>query len=208
MSYFNFYDAAATNEYDITNNATDEMIEMVGIPIKYLPRTAVKQDDLFGEDVLSSYDEVIEVKMYLEDHTIFGGEGDLFQQFGMEVTDTLKLKVQQDRMRTLLQTGLGTVEDPFEPADPEVGDLLQFPFNNDLFEVTFVEDEEIFYTHGQQTTFTLSAKKFEYSGESLDTGDVSIDAIDGVVKDTIDDSLQEFQQILEFDENSPFGDDW
>lgn len=191
--HFNFFGDDAQNEYDTYNNNTFEFIEMYGIPVKYLPRTAVHQDDLFGEDGLSTYDEVIECKMYLEDQTIFGGGGDVFARFGLEVDDTLKLKIQQNYIKTLL----GDV--------PEIGDLIQFTFNNDIFEITHVEDEEIFYIAGQQTTYTLSAKRFEYSGEIMSTGDPLIDAIENQTTSTKDDSLTDFSDVLEFDETDPFG---
>ena len=197
MSYFNFFGDSASNEYDTYNNNTFEFIEMYGIPVKYLPRTAVNQDDLFGEDGLSTYDEVIECKMYLEDQTIFGGGGDVFARFGLEVDDTLKLKIQQDYIKTLLSG---------EP--PEIGDLIQFSFNNDIFEITYVEDEEIFYIAGQQTTYTLSAKRFEYSGEIMTTGDPLIDTLDDETTSTLDDSITDYTEVLEFDETSPFGDDF
>lgn len=166
MGYFNFFTSEADNEYKIVNDATDEFIEMYGIPVNYLPRTAVAEDSLFGEDGLSSFDEVIACKMYLEDHTVFGGSGDLFANFGLEVDDTMKLKIQQNHIVELLDGDL-----------PEIGDLIQFEFNNDIFEITFVEDEEIFYISGAQTTYTLSVKRFVYSGEILDTNDAGIDIL-------------------------------
>jgi hypothetical protein len=192
--YFNFFGNDATNEYDTYNNSTHEFIEMYGIPVKYLPRTAVKQDELFGEDVMSTYEEVIECKMYLEDQTIFGGSGDVFARFGLEVDDTLKLKVQQDHIKSLLN---GDV--------PEIGDIIQFSFNNDLFEITHVEDEEIFYINGKQTTYTLSGKRLVYSGEIMETGDEDIDILDTQTESINDDESDDYTTVLEFDETDPFG---
>jgi len=194
MSFFNFYGNAATNEWNITNDNTKEFIEMYGIPVKYLPRTAVAEDSLFGEDGLSTYDEVIEMKMYLEDNTIFGGSGDIFSGFGLEVTDTMKLKIQQNHIVELLGGEI-----------PQIGDLIQFEFNNDIHEITFVEEEEMFYLHGRQTTYTLSAKRFEYSGEIMETGDIGIDILDGENTSTEDDSDQDYTAVLDFSESNPFG---
>ena len=194
MSYFNFYSEAAENEFDIVNDATHEMIEMMGIPVKYLPRTAVAEDTLFGEDGLSLFDEIVNLKMYLEDHTVFGGSGDMFANFGLEVDDTIKLKIQQNHIVEMLSGEL-----------PEVGDLLQFAFSKDIFEISFVEDEEIFYFAGGQTTYTLSAKRFEYSGEQIATGDADIDAINAETTSSNDDSDQDFDVVLDFSEKNPFG---
>jgi hypothetical protein len=195
MSYFNFFSDGATNEFKTVNDATHEFIEMYGVPIRYLPRTAVKQDDLFGEDGLSLYNEVIEIKMYLEDQSIFGGSGDIFAKFGLEVSDTLKLKVQQNHITEMLG------------EKPQIGDLVQFSFNNDIFEISFVEDEEIFYVSGKQTTYTLSAKRFEYSGEQMQTGDEEIDKLDDQDTSSLDDTADvDYTEVLDFDETNPFGD--
>lgn len=201
MSYFNFFTPAASNEWDVTNNATNEFIEMYGVPIIYLPRTEVNPDSLFGEDNLSTYSSSFEIKMVPENYETFGGPGDLFSKFGLEVDDTIKLYVQQDHLNTELN---GT--------PPEEGDLAQFDFSKDIFELNFVEDEDLFYLHGKQTVYTLSFKKFEYSGEIFDgtvpTDHPDIDSLEDTNTNTIDDSIQEFQDVLEFDEENPFGNDW
>lgn len=192
MSTFNFFGDNAENEYQIFNDNTFEMIEMYGIPIKYIPRTEVDMDDLFGEDDVAIYDNAIELKMYLEDHMSFEGS-DFFSKFGLEVDDTIKLKIQQDYMREQLSN-----------SEPEIGDLIKFEFSKDLFEISYIEDEEMFYLAGKTTIYTISAKRFEYSGEQIQTGDEDIDVIDGEDYATLDDSIREFTQALEFNEDDPF----
>ncbi len=195
--FFNYFSSDANNEWDIMNDAANEFIQQYGVPVKYLPRTAVDEDTLFGEDRLSTYDEVIECKMYLEDHTVFGGSGDMFASFGLEVDDTIKLKIQQNHIVELLAGDI-----------PEMGDLIQFDFNDDIFEITFVEDEEIFYISGAQTTYTLSAKRFVYSGEDIATGDDALDLLTDQTTSTEDDSIQDYDEVLNFDEDNPFGENY
>lgn len=77
----------------------------------------------------------------------------------------------------LLEDGDGdnydvTQERPYE------GDLIYFPLVEKLFEVKFVEHEEIFYQTGRLQTYDLSCELFEYSSERLDTGNTEIDAIE------------------------------
>ncbi len=194
MGYFNFFEENSSNEYALYNDNTLEYIEQYGIPVIYLPRTSIAQDDLFGEDDLSTFDEKIECKMLLDDYTAFGGQQDFFSKFGLEIDDTLKLKIQQNYMIELLGGEL-----------PEIGDLIQFKFNKVIFEISFVEDEEIFYLAGGQTLFTFSAKKWNYSGEILDTGDINIDILEDKIS-AKDDSIQTFTDILEFNETDPFND--
>jgi hypothetical protein len=66
----------------------------------------------------------------------------------------------------------------------------------------------MFYLHGKQTSYTISAKRYEYSGEEIATGDVGIDILDSETTATIDDSIRDFTEALEFDETDPFGDSW
>lgn len=200
MSYFNFFQPEASNEWNVTNDATHEFVEMYGVPLVYLPRTSVKEDELLGEDTLSSYDESFEIKMIPENYETFGGQGDLFSKLGLEIDDTIKLSVQQEYIESLLG----------EP--PEEGDLIQFAFNKDLFEITFIEDEQPFYLHGKQTVYQISVKRFDYSGEQFSdivtTEHPELGVLEGETESNVDDSLQDFQETLEFDETDPFGSSW
>ena len=192
MSFFNFFEEQASNEFKIFNDNTHEMIEMYGVPVLYLPRKQVNFDALFGEDTAALYDEAIEVKMYLEDHETFGGE-DLFSKWGLEVNDTINLKIQQDYMKEKLSG------DP-----PEIGDVIKFKFSKDLFEITFIEDEEIFYVNGGCTIYRFDAKKMDYSDEQMPIGDDDIDQIDDETVSSLDDSIRDFTAALEFEESDPF----
>ena len=73
------------------------------------------------------------------------------------------------------------------------GDLIYFPMVDKLFEIKFVEHEEIFYQTGRLQTYDLRCELFEYSSERIDTGDATIDAIE----DTYSNDLRYFQFSLE-----------
>ena len=60
---------------------------------------------------------------------------------------------------------------------PKEGDLIFFPFNKQLFEVMFVEDEQIFYTLGKKFVYRLKLELFEYSNQMINTGIEDIDNI-------------------------------
>jgi len=60
---------------------------------------------------------------------------------------------------------------------PKEGDLIFFPFNKQLFEVMFVEDEQIFYTLGKKFVYRLKLELFEYSNQMINTGIEDIDKI-------------------------------
>ena len=61
---------------------------------------------------------------------------------------------------------------------PNEGDLLYFPMTKGLFEITFVEHENIFYQANNIYTYRLDVERFVYSSEKIDTGVADIDAIE------------------------------
>jgi hypothetical protein len=93
--YFNNYTYG--REQDLVEDLILESIKIYGHEIKYLPRTIVKQDDLFGEDVLSKFDEAIDVEMYLKSVEGFEGDGQFLSKFGLEIRDQIVLTVARKR---------------------------------------------------------------------------------------------------------------
>ena len=61
---------------------------------------------------------------------------------------------------------------------PNEGDLIFFPLNEKLYEIKFVEHEEIFYPHGKLYTYDLACELFQYSSQQLDTGNTAIDSLE------------------------------
>ena len=93
--YFNNYDFA--REQDLVEDLILESIKIYGHSVKYLPRTTVKNDHLFGEDVLSKFDESIEIEMYLKSMEGFEGDGQFLSKFGLEIRDQIVLTVSRKR---------------------------------------------------------------------------------------------------------------
>jgi hypothetical protein len=61
---------------------------------------------------------------------------------------------------------------------PLEGDLIWFPFTNDLFEIKFVEVIETIFQLGKLYTFELRCDKYEYTSDRLDTDIAAIDQIE------------------------------
>ena len=93
--YFNNYGFA--REQDVVEDLILESIKIYGHSVKYLPRTTVKNDHLFGEDVLSKFDEAIEIEMYLKSMEGFEGDGQFLSKFGLEIRDQIVLTVSRKR---------------------------------------------------------------------------------------------------------------
>ena len=61
---------------------------------------------------------------------------------------------------------------------PQEGDLIYFPMVSKIFEIKFVEHEQIFYQTGRLQTYDVRCELFEYSSERIDTGNTEIDLIE------------------------------
>ena len=217
--YFNNF--AYAREQDLVEDLTIEAIKIYGHNVKYLPRTRVNTDNLFGEDVLSKFDEAIDIEMYIKNVEGFEGEGDLLSRFGLEIRDQITFTVARKRFdqaitspKLMTQVGYNLI---FESGDnntpsrqylsgsqdteammlegndylntinrPQEGDLIYFPMVGKIFEIKFVEHEQIFYQTGRLQTYDVRCELFEYSSERISTGNTEIDAIESTYSlDTI-----------------------
>ena len=94
-SYFNNY--GYSREQDTIEDLILESIKIYGHGVKYIPRTAVKNDSLFGEDILSKFEEAIDIEMYLKSMEGFEGDGQFLSKFGLEIRDQIVLTVSRKR---------------------------------------------------------------------------------------------------------------
>jgi hypothetical protein len=175
--YFNNF--AFTQEQNLIENLIIESIRIYGIEVFYLPRTLIKEDNLFGEDVLSKFEQAYPVEMYIKSVDGFQGDGDFLSKFGLEIRDEMVLTVSRRRFGEEIaiedSTPVNEVEGVARPAE---GDLLYFPLNGKIFEVKFVEHAAIFYQMGSLQTYDLTLELFEYSHEEFNTGIGQIDEIE------------------------------
>lgn len=209
--YFNHFNHGRTQ--DLFEDLTIEAIRNFGQDVKYIPRTLVRNDELFGEDVLSKFDDAVDLEMYVKSVDGFGGEGDFLSKFGVEIRDTVTFTVARKRFeqarseKLLSENGYNLVlesantgspsrkfivdsdgtygayrlesdEYSIDRERPMEGDLIYFPMVKKLFEIKYVEHEELFYQAGRLRTYELRCELFEYSSQRLETGNTEIDAIE------------------------------
>jgi len=188
--YFNNY--GNFQEQSLIEDLIIESIKIYGIECFYLPRTMVSEDNLFGEDELSKFDNAYPIEMYIKSVDGFEGDGDFLSKFGLEIRDEMMLTVSQRRFGEEIQ-----ISDTTESAGrPVEGDLIYLPLNGKIFEVKFVEHESIFYQMGSLQTYDLRCELFEYSHEIIDTGISEID----IVEDTYSGDMS-FFELLDEDGN-------
>jgi|APSaa5957512535_1039671.scaffolds.fasta_scaffold03045_5 hypothetical protein len=173
--YFNHFNS--TNEQDLLHDLSMEFISNYGIDLVYLPRERLKEDLIFGESTLDRFSETYELEMYISSTDSFEGEGEVFQQFGIEIKDRVSLQVNPRNFQHYT-----TMDHPLE------GDLIYFPLNDSLFEITYVSsDRSSFYPMGTLPYLELQCELFTYANEEFDTDNISIDDIENITDQPITD---------------------
>jgi len=211
--YFNNFSYA--REQDLVEDLTIEAIKIYGHDVKYIPKTIVTRDNLFGEDPLMKFTTAADVEMYIKNVEGFEGEGDLLSRFGLQIRDEMTFTLARkrfDQIRTeklMTEVGYNLLTEQANTAVPSrqfltgnnetesivleagtangysissnrplEGDLIYFPMVDKIFEIKFVEHEQIFYQTGRLQTYDLRCELFSYSSEKLDTGYSEIDIVE------------------------------
>jgi hypothetical protein len=167
------------SEQSLVNDLTIEAIKIHGQDMVYIPRTYVDIDQLFGEDVLSKFEEGNYIEMYIDSYDGFEGEGDFIAKFGLEIRDSITLVVSKQRFEQ-------TMSHDSNITRPREGDLIYFPLSKSIFEIKFVEHENPFYQVGNLYTYKLSCDLFRYSHEEINTDFSDIDSAEDERKEYAD----------------------
>jgi hypothetical protein len=195
-------------EQDVAEDLIIESIKIHGIDVKYLPRTLGDVDALLGEAPNSSFSNAVDIEMYIKNTQQFEGEGDFLSKFNLEIRDQITFVMARKRWeqvsneKVLTEVGYNI---QMEDADtgrwansvalrleagsangyaltsprPFEGDFVYFPLNKKLYEIKFVEHENIFYQHGKLYTYELTCELVDRIGDlQINTGNTEIDAIE------------------------------
>lgn len=164
------------------NGFIKESIQILGNTYSYLPRDVQVEDLILGEDVLSKFSVAIPIEMYLADFMGFQGDREMFSKFGLEIRNSYKLVVSQERWETEVKTqfddNLANGDATFNISNyirPREGDLIYDPITKFLFEIKFVDHDVEFFALGKNYKYYLSCEAFRYQNEVIDTGDAEID---------------------------------
>jgi hypothetical protein len=192
-------------QQDLAEDLIVQSIKIYGIDVKYMPRTLVNPDALLGEDVSSAFNDAIDIEMYIKNTQGFEGEGDFLSKFNLEIRDSITFVMARKRWeqvsneKALTEVGYNIqLEDAntnewgnsnalrLEAGESELyqtihsrpyeGDWIYFPLNKKLYEIKFVENEQVFYQHGKLYTYELNCELVDRLG-TIATGNTEIDAI-------------------------------
>ena len=169
-----YFDTGTTSEQRLYENLIIEQLRAFGHDVYYLPRKLVKEDTLFGEDTLSSFNDAYIVEMYLDNIEGFEGQKEMMTRFGLDMQDAATCVVSRRRFEQLISTDQNLIVS----SRPNEGDLIYFPRAKKLFEISFVDHDDPFYQIYNLPVFKMRCRTFEYSSEGLNTGISDIDAIE------------------------------
>jgi|688.fasta_scaffold01043_31 hypothetical protein len=167
--YFNNYNSHA--EQRLYEDLIGEVVHTYGIDAKYIPRESESSFDLvFGDDPTKKYDSSYPIAVYVQNVDGFQG-GDLFSKFGLEIRKQVQFVIPHRAFKQGIPQNL---------LRPREGDLLWLTNFKNLFEITFVERDNFFYTFGRSSYygFLVTCELFRYSNEDLATGDPEVDVIE------------------------------
>ena len=153
---------------------TELQIKIQGQEVYYLPRTLVKEDNLFAEDTLSKFGDAYLIEMYFENVEGYEGEKEIMSKFGLQMNEDVTFVVARRRFEQLVSHDSNLIV----KTRPNEGDLVYFPKVKKIFEISFVYHDDPFYQVHNVPAFKLKCKTFEYSSEDMDTGIAEIDAIE------------------------------
>ena len=169
-----YFDTGTRPEQNLYEDLMIEQLKIYGQDVFYIPRTLVKEDNLFGEDTLSKFGDAYLIEMYFENIEGYEGEKEIMSKFGLQMQEDVTFVVARRRFEQLVSHDSNLIV----KTRPNEGDLVYFPKVKKIFEITFVDHDDPFYQVHNVPAFKLKCKTFEYSSEDLDTGITEIDAIE------------------------------
>ena len=169
-----YFDTGTRPEQHLYEDLMIEQLKIYGQEVFYIPRTLVKEDNLFGEDTLSKFGDAYLIEMYFENVEGYEGEKEIMSKFGLQMNEDVTFVVARRRFEQLVSHDSNLIV----KTRPNEGDLVYFPKVKKIFEISFVDHDDPFYQIHNVPAFKLKCKTFEYSSEDIDTGIAEIDAIE------------------------------
>jgi len=194
--FFNNYNSFG--EQNLIESLITEAIAIYGQSMYYIPRNIVNEDNVYGEDALSSYTNPYLVCIYIKSVDGFTGDQEFMSKFGVEIRDQVVFSISQ----RIFSQCVGSYTNQPRPNE---GDLIYFPLNQKCFQIKYTNKFEMFYQMGSLQTWEMTCELFEYSDEIINTGIPEVDILQKQFSTNILDFsyLDEFGHELQ-DENEDY----
>ena len=188
--FFNSTYPGQTSEQSLIDDLVIEQIGIYGLDVLYMPRRHLNLDKLLHESSKSAFEMAMPMPMYLKTFSGYDNSMELLTKFGVRSSDEITLVMSRSQFTSYYGPYLKSYyneingndpTDRLNPLDGEIatrpkeGDLIYFPFDDGIFEIKYVMFDTPFFQLGRGYVFELQCEKFEYSGETFDTGYDDID---------------------------------
>ena len=183
--FFNSTYPGHSTEQNLIDSLVLEQIKIYGLDVLYMPRNMLNLDKLLHESTKSAFELAMPIPMYLKSFTGYQNGMEILSKFGVRSSDEVTLVMSRSLFTSEYAPFVKAYHNQNKGADigdtlnhlegetaarPKEGDIIYFPFDDGIFEVKYVSFDTPFFQLGRGYVFELQCEKFEYSGETFDTG--------------------------------------
>ena len=190
--YFNSVYPGTSTEQNLVDSLVIEQIAMFGADMLYLPRKMLNLDKLLHESSKSAFEFAMPIPLYVKTFSGYNNGLEMLTKFGVRSSDEVTLVASRSVWNTSYAPFIKSYynaqagRDPKselnylegETARPKEGDIIYFPFDDSIFEIKYVMFDQPFFQLGKGYVYELMCEKFEYSGETFETGYEEVDETD------------------------------
>ena len=189
-SFFNSVYPGKTTEQNLVDSLVIEQIKIYGLDVLYMPRRHLNLDKLLHESTKSAFEVALPIPMYLKTFSGYNNGIEMLTKFGVRSSDELTMVISRSEFIAEYSPYLKSYYNAINgrpagedldylsgetAARPKEGDLIYNPFDDSIFEIKYVLFDEPFFQLGRGYVFELQCEKFEYSGETFETGYHQVD---------------------------------
>lgn len=160
-------------EYDLNAGLIDEVINLYGVPVKFLITTKLNNDDnVFGDysSIKTDNSKIFEIYALPENSDSWDSGGYNFSEFGMLNLDNVSVFISKNTVENIMELDFKSL----------YNNLLVMP-NNKILEVTDVQFEvpginNLFTFKNTKSVYKLTLKPYSIKlTDEIDTKDISVD---------------------------------
>ena len=165
--HFNHY--RYQGEQNLVQDIHDEIIQILGVNVSYLPKEHFDYDLSMGSDDDQRFNKADLIEMLMDQIDDYVGD-ELLGKFGLQIEETISLIVSQRRFD---ETKIPDRQRPHE------GDIIYLPTDGRLYTVTYVDYQAPgFLQAGIFPSYRLSCELYTPSHEQIQTDIKHIDEAD------------------------------
>jgi len=190
--FFNSVYPGQSTEQSLVDDLVIEQIAMYGLDVLYMPRKMLNLDKLLHESSKSAFEFAMPIPMYLKTFAGFNNGLEMLTKFGVRSSDELTMVLSRSQFHTYYSPFIKSYYNQIaerppesqldhlegETSRPKEGDLIYFPFDDSIFEIKYVQFDQPFFQLGKGYVYEIMCEKFEFSGETFETGYEEVDETD------------------------------